>query len=70
MIKNVIKPLAKSVLIHLGLTAAASVADVGIHKKILGSGTTTLIISNEEMNDVMKIVQVLEDSSILLKGVT
>ena len=70
LIKNVIKPLAKSVLILLGLTAAASVADVGIHKKILGSGTTTLIISNEEMNDVMKIVQVLEDSSILLKGVT
>ena len=39
-------------------------------KKIHGSGTTTLIISNEEMNDVMKIVQALEDSNILLKGVT
>ena len=39
-------------------------------KKIHGSGTTTLIISNEEMNDIMKIVQVLEDSNILLKGVT
>ena len=38
--------------------------------KILGSGTTTLIISNEEMNDIMKIVQALEDSNILLKGVT
>ena len=38
LIKNVIKPLAKSVLIPLGLTAAASAADVGIHKKILGSG--------------------------------
>ena len=67
--KNVIKPLAKSVLIPLGLTAAAA-ADAGIHKKILGSGTTTLIISNEEMNDIMKIVQALEDSNILLKGVT
>ena len=47
LIKNVIKPLAKSVLISLGLTAAASAADAGIHKKILGSGhnnTTTLII--------------------------
>ena len=54
----------------LGLTAAASAADAGIHKKILGSGNTTLIISNEEMNDVIKIVQVLEDSNILLKGVT
>ena len=69
LIKNVIKPLAKSVLIPLGLTAAASAADAGIHKKILGSGNTTLIISNEEMNDIMKIVQALEDSNIL-KGVT
>ena len=70
LIKNVIKPLAKSVLIPLGLAAATSAADAGIHKKILGSGTTTLIISNEEMNDIMKIVQALEDSNILLKGVT
>ena len=70
LIKNVIKLLAKSVLIPLGLTAAASAADAGIHKKILGSGTTTLIISNEEMNDIMKIVQALEDSNILLKEVT
>ena len=70
LIKNVIKPLAKSVLIPLGLTAATSAADAGIHKKILGSGNTTLIISNEEMNDIMKIVQALEDSNILLKGVT
>ena len=70
LIKNVIKPFAKSVLIPLGLTAAASAADAGMHKKILGSGNTTLIISNEEMNDVIKIVQALEDSNILLKGVT
>ena len=70
LIKNVIKPLAKSVLIPLGLTAEASAADAGIHKKIMGSGTTTLIISNEEINDIMKIVQTLEDSNILLKGVT
>ena len=39
-------------------------------KKILGSGSTTLIISNAEMNDIIKIVQTLEDSNILLKGVT
>ena len=69
-IKNVIKPLAKIVLIPLGLTAAAYAAYAGIHKKILGSGNTTLIISNEEMNDIMKIIQALEDSTILLKGVT
>ena len=70
LIKNVIKTLPKSVLIPLGLTAATSAADTRIQKKILGSGTTTLIISNEEMNDIMKIVQALEDSNILLKGVT
>ena len=39
-------------------------------KKIHGSGNTTLIISNDEMNDIMKIVQALEDSNVLLKGVT
>ena len=39
-------------------------------KKILGSGKTTLIISNQEMNDILKIVQALEDSNILLKGIT
>ena len=44
--------------------------DVGIQKKIHGSGTITLIISNEEVNDVVKIVQALEDSNILLEGVT
>ena len=64
--KNVIKPLPKSVLIPLGLTAAA---DAGIHKKILGSGTTTLIISNDEMEDIIKKVKPLEDSGLLLKGV-
>ena len=62
--------LAKNVLAPLGITAAASTIDAGIQKKIHGSGTTTLIISNEEMNDIMKIVQALEDSNILLKGVT
>ena len=50
LIKNVIKPLAKSVLISLGLTAAASAADAGIHKKMLRSGSVTLILSNEKMN--------------------
>ena len=63
-------PLLKSVLSPLWITAAASVIDAGIQKKIHGSGTKTLIISNEEMKDIMKIVQALEDSDILLKGVT
>ena len=70
MIKNVITPLTKSVLIPLGLTAAASAADVGIHKKILGSRNTTLIISNKDMKDLIKIVKSLEDSGFLLKRVT
>ena len=70
LIKDIIKPLAKSVLIPLGLTAAASEADTGIHKKILGSGTTTLIISNDEMEGIMKMVKSYEDSGVLLKGVS
>ena len=68
--KNIIKPLAESVLIPLGLTTVASAADAGIHKIILGSGTTTLIISNDEMEGIMKIVRSLTDSSLLLKGVS
>ena len=74
LMKSVIKPLAKSVLVPLGLTAAASAADVGIHKKILGSvsdhSNTILIISNDEMDDIIKIVKSLEDSGVLLKGVS
>ena len=62
--------LAKNVSAPLGITAAASAIDVGIQKKIHGSGTTTLLISNEKMNDTMKIVQALEDSNISLKGVS
>ena len=63
-------PLAKNVLVPLGITAAALAIDVGIQKKMHGSRTTTLKVSNKEMNDIMKIVQALEDSNILLKGVT
>ena len=63
-------PVAKNILASLGITAAASPIEGAIEKKIHGSGTSTLIISNKEMNDIMKIVQALEDSNILLKGVT
>ena len=82
LIKNVIKPLTKSVLIPLGLTAAASAADAGIHKKILGLGhsllsstlhnndNTILIISNDEMKEIIKIVKSLEGSSLLPGGVS
>ena len=73
LMKSVIKPLAKSVLVLLGLTAAASAADAGIDNEILGSGNnnnTILIISNDEMDDILKIVKSLEDSGVLLKGVS
>ena len=63
-------PLAKNVLAPLRITAAASTIDAGIQKKTHGSGTTTLIISNEELKDVMKIVQALKNYNILLKGIT
>ena len=70
VMKNVLKPLAKRVLIPLGLTAAASAADTGIHKKILSSGTTSLIILIEEMEEIMKKIKSLKDSVFLLKGVS
>ena len=87
LIKSVIKPLAKSVLIPFGLTAAALAADAGIHKNILGSwhnhpsnnnnnnnnsnnNKTVLIIPNNELEEIIKIGKSLEDSGLLLKGVT
>ena len=66
----VLKPLTKSVLIPLGLTASASATDAAINKKMIGSGITTLIILNEETNDIMKIVQSFEESGLLIKGVS
>ena len=59
--------VVKNLLAPLGITAAVLAIDAGIQKKIYGSGTTTLIISNEEKNDIMKVVEALEDSDILLK---
>ena len=64
LMKNVLKPSAKSVLIPLGLTATASATDAAIHKKMFRSGTTTLIISHEETNDFMKIIKSLEESGL------
>ena len=51
LMKDVLKPLVKSLLIPVGLTAAASVKDAAIHEKKFGSAVITLITSNEEMND-------------------
>ena len=71
LIGNVLKQLAKTVLIPLRLTAAvASAANAAIHKKMFESGFTSLIISNEEMEDIVKIVKSLEDSVLLIKGLS
>ena len=61
LIENVLKPLVKRILIPLGLTAAASATDAGIPKKIVRSSITTLMISHEEMNDIMKTVNLLKN---------
>ena len=68
--KHIMQSFAKSVLILLGLTAAASAAGEEMHKKILGSASTTPIISNDEMEDNIKIVKSLEDSCLLLTRVS
>ena len=67
--EDVFKSLAKSVLISLGLITAASATNAATLKKMLGSGFTTLIIYNKEMNDIMKIVKSLEESGLLMKSV-
>ena len=85
LMENVLKPLAKSVLIPLGLIAGSSATDTAVYKKMFGSGhprmlasrpsdlisrMTTLIVSIEETDDVMKIVQSLEESDLLVKSVS
>ena len=67
--KNVLKPLAKSILIPLRLTAAASATYAAIHKIMFGSGTTTLIIFNEEIN-ITKTVKSLKQSDLLIKSIS
>ena len=70
LMKNVLKPFAKIILIPLGLTAEPSVTDAAIHKKTFVFGTTTLAISNEEMNEIMNIIYSFEESDLLIKGVS
>ena len=72
---KVAMPLAKNILAPLGLTAAMSTIDGSIQKKIHGSGVTKvaavkLIIEQEDMKGIMKIIKALENSGILLKGVS
>ena len=70
LLMKVAMPLAKNVLAPLGIFAAISAIDGSIKKKMLGAGTTTLIILNDEMDDILKIVKSLENSGLLLKGVS
>ena len=70
LMKSVLARLAKGILIPLGLSAGMLAADAAIQKKIYGSGTTALIISDEEMEDIMKIVKSREKSGLLVKGIS
>ena len=69
--KNVLKPFAKSALIPLILTEAASATNADIHKKMFGSGRPLeLIVSNEEINDIMNLIQLFKESDLLIKGIS
>ena len=71
LMKSVITPVAKCVLLPLGLSANMSAADAAIQKKIYGSGrTTALIISNDELEDIMGIAKSLETSGLIIKGIS
>ena len=70
LMKNVLKPLGKSVLIPLAFITAASATDKAIKREIFGFDMTTLIILNKEMNKIMEIVKSLEESHLLVKGMS
>ena len=65
---NVLKCI-KGILIPLGLTSTASATDAAIHMKAFGLGMTKMTLSNEEMNDIVKIIKSLEESSLIIKGI-
>ena len=70
---KLIKPpnsIGKNILAPLGLSAVMSATDAAIQKKMCGSGNATLIISNDDMNDLIKIITALEEHDILLKGIS
>ena len=68
--ENLVKSSAKSVLVPLGLWAGMSEADAAIQKKIYRSGTTALIISNKEMEDIIKMIKSIEESGLQMKGIS
>ena len=70
---KLIKPaisLGKNILAPLGLSPAMSATDAAIQKKMYGSGTKTVKFSNKDLDDMTKIAKALEDSDVLMKGVT
>ena len=72
-LQKVIKPalsLGKNILAPLGLSAAMSATDAVIQKKMYGIGTKTVEFSNKDLDDMTKIVKALEDSDVLMKGMT
>ena len=68
--KNVINSLAESVLLQIGSTAAALPIDVVIHEKVPWLGMTTLLISNEEINNIKIIVKLVKESSLLIMSIS
>ena len=70
LMKNVLTPLTKSVLIQLGYTVAILSTDRAIPRKIFGLWMTELIISIKEMEIIMKVVKYLEESGLLIRGIT
>ena len=68
--KSVLTSLVKSILLPLGLSAGMSAADAAIQKKIYGSTTTALLIADEEMEGIMKIVKLLDESGLLVKWIS
>ena len=62
--------IGKNILAPPGLSIAMSATDAAIQKKIYGSGNTILIISNDDLDDLIKIITALEEHDILLKGTT
>ena len=69
LMKSLLTSLAERVLLPLGLSAAMSATDAVIQKKVYGSSTTALIISNEEIEDIMKIVKSFKESGLLIKEI-
>ena len=70
LIRNVLKLFAKSVSVPLGLTAAATATDAAIEKEFFELGMTALTFSNDDLNNIKKVIKSLEDSALLKKGVT